>query len=484
MTMKRPLVSLAAAFLSAAAFAANPYLPNWEHVPDGEPRVFGDRVYVYGSHDLAGGWDFCLDDYVTWSAPTNDLTAWRKEGVIFRRTDDPENRDGRMPLYAPDCVRGVDGRYYLYYVADGSRHVGVAVSPTPGGRFAFLSYVRHADGRLLGDDEPFDGQFDPAVLVDGEEVYLYSGGCGLNNPKRHGAMGFRLKPDMVTLVTDGATYLVPGNMYSKGTGFEGHAFFEASSIRKIDGRYVFVYSSEAQHELCWAVSERPLGPYAYGGVLVSNADVGIVGPAGKRAERAVAYGNNNHGGMAYLNGAWWIFYHRHTMNTMFSRQGCAEKLARTPDGGFRQAELTSTGLADRPFAAIGEHPAYLACNLFVRDNHDVYLEDSEDHPRLAGDVLTHVIPNTTVGFKYLDCRGVKEIALTTRGWANGEWHVRTELDGPVLAKIPCRRSAFWRTWSAPLEIPDGVHAIYLTYWGTRSRAGYPELKGFELKGTR
>ena len=29
----------------------NPYLPSWEYVPDGEPHVFQDRVYVYGSHD-------------------------------------------------------------------------------------------------------------------------------------------------------------------------------------------------------------------------------------------------------------------------------------------------------------------------------------------------------------------------------------------------------------------------------------------------
>ena len=31
---------------------SNPYLPKWEYIPDGEPRVFGDRVYVYGSHDV------------------------------------------------------------------------------------------------------------------------------------------------------------------------------------------------------------------------------------------------------------------------------------------------------------------------------------------------------------------------------------------------------------------------------------------------
>ena len=30
-------------------FMPNPYLPSWEYIPDGEPRVFGNRVYVYGS---------------------------------------------------------------------------------------------------------------------------------------------------------------------------------------------------------------------------------------------------------------------------------------------------------------------------------------------------------------------------------------------------------------------------------------------------
>lgn len=32
----------------------NPYLPHHEYIPDGEPRLFGDRVYIYGSHDLFG----------------------------------------------------------------------------------------------------------------------------------------------------------------------------------------------------------------------------------------------------------------------------------------------------------------------------------------------------------------------------------------------------------------------------------------------
>ena len=62
--------------------AMNPYLPEYEYIPDGEPYVFGDRVYLFGSHDRAGGRVFCLNDYVCWSAPVDDLGDWRYEGVI------------------------------------------------------------------------------------------------------------------------------------------------------------------------------------------------------------------------------------------------------------------------------------------------------------------------------------------------------------------------------------------------------------------
>ena len=69
--------------------AFNPYLPSWEYIPDGEPYVFGDRVYVYGSHDYFNGYVFCMGDYVCWSAPVDDLGNWRYEGVIYPKTADP-----------------------------------------------------------------------------------------------------------------------------------------------------------------------------------------------------------------------------------------------------------------------------------------------------------------------------------------------------------------------------------------------------------
>ena len=98
--------------------AFNPYLPSWEYIPDGEPYVFGDRVYVFGSHDKYNGYVFCLGDYVCWSAPVDDMGNWRYEGVIYKKNQDPMNRDEKMCLYAPDVTVGPDGRYYLYYVLD------------------------------------------------------------------------------------------------------------------------------------------------------------------------------------------------------------------------------------------------------------------------------------------------------------------------------------------------------------------------------
>ena len=61
---------------------------------------------------------YCPNDYVCWSAPEDDLSDWRYEGVIYPKTNDPFNKDGHMCLYAPDVTLGPDGRYYLFYVLD------------------------------------------------------------------------------------------------------------------------------------------------------------------------------------------------------------------------------------------------------------------------------------------------------------------------------------------------------------------------------
>ncbi len=135
----------------------NPYLPSWEYVPDGEPHVFGDRLYLYGSHDRFNGELYCLNDYVCWSAPVNDLTAWKYEGVIYRGEQDPNYDIYPKPipgmqraLYAPDVTRDPDGRYYLYYAFDFVGVISVAVSDSPAGPFEYYGDVHHQDGQVYG----------------------------------------------------------------------------------------------------------------------------------------------------------------------------------------------------------------------------------------------------------------------------------------------------------------------------------------------
>ncbi len=460
--------------------AWNPYLPSWEYIPDAEPYVFGDRVYIYGSHDYYNGHVFCLGDYVCWSAPADDLGDWRYEGIIYPKTEDPLNREGKMCLYAPDVTVGPDGRYYLYYVLDHVSIVSVAVSDTPAGKYHFLGYVHYADGTRLGEKPGDEPQFDPGVITEGDKTYLYTGFCGRGDRSRTGAMVTVLGEDMLT-VREAPAFIVPGCEYSAGTEFEGHAFFEAPSIRKRGDTYYFIYSSEVMHELCYATSDSPLGKFHYGGVIVSNCDLHI--DSYKPANLPTAYGANNHGSIVEISGKWYIFYHRHTNGTWYSRQGCAEEIHFGEDGSIRQAEMTSCGLNGKPLPGSGEFPAYLACNLFTRepsmyvggDRFPKIMQDGRDGDEEDG-YIANITDSATAGFKYFDCKNVTGITLFVRGYANGTFRIKNQMDGEALANIPVQYSNVWEAYHAPVCLPDGVQAIYITYCGP----GNASLKSFIL----
>lgn len=458
----------------------NPYLPSWEYIPDGEPYVFGDRVYVYGSHDFYNGHVFCLGDYVCWSAPVDDLGNWRYEGVIYPKTSDPLNEEGKMCLYAPDVTVGPDGRYYLYYVLDHVSVVSVAVCDTPAGKYEFYGYVHYADGTRLGEKDGDEPQFDPGVLTEGDNTYLYTGFCGHGDKSRTGAMVTVLEKDMLTIAQP-PKFIVPGCEYSGGMEYENHAFFEAPSIRKKGDTYYFIYSSEVMHELCYATSKSPTEDFRYGGVIVSNCDLHI--DTYKPADMPAAYGGNNHGSMVEILGKWYIFYHRQTNGTWFSRQGCAEEITILPDGRILQAELTSCGLNGGPLPGEGEYPAYLACNLFT-DTPDYYVA-GDQYPKIMQDgrdgdenpgYIGNMKDSSTAGFKYFDCKNVKKIRIWVRGYANGVFEVKTKWDGEVLAKMQVKNSNVWEAYESEICIPDGKQAIYITYRGHDK----PALKSFEL----
>ena len=461
--------------MSSKRSGLNPYLPPWEYVPDGEPHVFGDRVYIYGSHDRFNGHAFCLNDYVGWSAPVDDLSDWRYEGVLYRRNEAPYNEDGERALYAPDACQGPDGRWYLYYALNGLSVISVAVCDTPAGKFSYCGDVHYPDGTRLGERDGDEFQFDPAVLNEGDVTWLYSGFTPAAATFRTGAQAIRLGKDMLTITQDPVT-VVPSPARAEGTGFEGHAFFEGNSMRKVNGNYYFIYSSERSHELCYAVSDRPDRGFAYGGTIVSNGDLGLPG-----IEKPVAFIGNNHGSIEQIRGQWYVFYHRQTNSSSFSRQGCIEPIEILPDGSIPQVEITSCGPNGGPLPGEGEYPAYAACQLYLtqppavnpdfgqnpfpRITQETADADPEDDPPDTS-YIANLTPGVVIGFKYFDCRGIRRICVKVRGQCYaGGLSVYTDPDAEPLGTVPAGSSNEWHWESADIAVPDGVQALYFKVSG-------------------
>lgn len=483
----------------------NPYLPSYEYIPDGEPRVFGDRLYVFGSHDRFGGKQFCMNDYALWSAPLDDLADWKYEGIIYHKTQHPGNEDGKRPMYAPDVAQGPDGRYYLYYSLADDRALAVAVCDTPAGNYEFLGFVSSAAGVPWGQGENDFMPFDPGILVDEDgRIHLYAGQGPMTKGEirksykkhfRNTAYHVELEPDMVTMKGH-PTELLPSLRNSKATGYEGHEFFEANSIRRFNGTYYFIYSSVQCHELCYCMSDRPDRGFVFGGTLTSNGDIGLDGPTEtinpkdgtvepinqKKANSAIKYyTGNNHGSILKLGDSYYIFGHRHTGRSQFSRQGYADPITMTEDGHFLQAERTSCGLNQGPLSGRGIYEARIACQLYSAAGacfsspatqnlkHPAITQSGEDREENPDQYIANMQDGTCAVFKYFQLGTAKTIGIRTRGTGHGIMLVTdAENYGKVLASIPVYPSRTWKKSWCDLASVSGAKPLYFRYVGKGS----------------
>ena len=194
-----------------------------------------------------------------------------------------------------------------------------------------------------------------------------------------------------------------------------------------------------------------------------------------------------HGSMVQIGDDWFIFYHRHTNGTNYSRQGCFEKLSFAEDGSIIQATMTSCcSLA--PLRGEGEYPTYIACNLFTEveatyvpwsgwmdDRFPKITQTGGDGDKNLG-YIANMRNTATAGFKYFDCQGIRRISIRTKGYAKGCMEVRTAWDGPVLGTIPLAFANVWHDTAADIVIPDGVNALYFTFNGF----GHLQFAAFNL----
>ena len=423
----------------------NPIFPLDTYIPDGEPHVFGDRLYLYGSQDQENGDRFCMEDYVVFSAPTNDLSAWTRHQA-YNKTQDPRStKDKVVDYYAPDCVQGNDGRYYLYYWATGPYlkpfgTMSVAVSHQPEGPFEYYGDIQTKDGKPLS----MFLNNDPAVINDQGKIYLYYGwGLGrdfrskwfapilnfvqskifhrsvaeIKRMKGHimDCACVELEADMVTCVRSPHAILPSKTSAPKNSNFYHHPFYEAASIRKFNQWYYLVYSSGVNNELCYATSIYPDKDFVYRGVIISNSDLGYNGN-----QQIHNNAGTIHGGIECINGEYYIFYHRCTNNTDFSRQACAERIHIQEDGSIDMVEVTTQGLNPTPLPAKGTYPAAICCNLYnPRLKAKKGNGHREDYPCVTFDGKDrHVHANskgTIIKYKYFEYFGRTIMTIKARG---------------------------------------------------------------------
>lgn len=475
----------------------NPIFPLDVCIPDGEPHVFGDRVYLYGSHDKEGGETFCMLDYTVYSAPVDDLTDWRCEGTIYRADQDPDYPN-RKYMYAPDVVQGNDGRYYLYYCMSGAYGKGgyfgpisVAVCDTPAGKYEFHGFVRYKDGSIMNKFVCFD----PGVINDNGTIRIYYGTqydmeqrdnwqedesviaaememFGKTREEILTTEGSVMGPCMVVVEDDMLTvkeepvHIIPYD--TRGTSFEEHPFFEASSMRKIGDTYYFVYSSKQNHELCYATSKYPDRDFVFGGSIVSNGDVGI---NGREEKDRLNMTGTTHGSIENINGEWYVFYHRLTHKSDYSRQACAEKITVKPDGSIDQVEITSCGLNGGALIAKGSYPAGIACNItngnMPHGCNSIYTDSFPNVTHSGEDrYIGEIADGTLIGYKYFSFENAKSLAVLVRGTGSGTLTAYSDTGNTEIARFTIEPTDSWTRLTEKISIPDGVYPLYFIYKGT------------------
>ena len=453
---------------------ANPYMPLWEHVPDGEPRVFehnGEkRVYVYGSHDIERR-EYCGRNYVVWSAPVTDLTDWPCHGVSYETHYD-------SILYAPDVVKKGD-TYYLYAAEKRGGLIVVASAKAPWGPF----------------ENPVETKlgFDPGILVDDDgRVYAYWGGCAAP------CYIAELEEDMATIRE--------GTLVSNPLGHstcpwnpadDGHislidGFFEASSPRKVLGKYVYIFSRRYEKPvpelgvfepnngfLSYRFSDSPFGPFIGGGDISFNGGE-ILRDAEGVGTMTYPWGNN-HGSIMEVNGKWYVFYHRQTGVNEFSRQAMLEPVdvALGSDGALyigdirylngepvssRPVEMTSQGAHINGLDAFSWISAGYACHIHG-SRQRAYVEPRYEQRDDISTPVVGITSGTTVGFRYLQFGGNAPRTVTAVMNRHRPMKVNVRLDsyrGRVAACLDFSGEENEKTAALTTGVV-GKHAVYFEF---------------------
>lgn len=407
----------------------NPISPPGLYIADPEIRQMPDgRVYVYGSRDESiSGW--CSRSYNILSS--SDLINWKVEQFSFATKGIGKQTDytDRI-LYAPDCIYH-DGLYYLYYcLAGGGEDEGVAVASSPYGPFK--------NGKVI---DGING-IDPSVFVDDDgQAYLFWGQVY--------AKGAKLSKDMLS---------IEGAVHDSLLMYDEHGFSEASSVRKRNGIYYYVYSGHQRHgksncaTLNYATATSPLGPYTYRGVIIDNWGSG----------RNLV---NNHGCIVEINGEWYVAYHRPTHGSSTMRKACLEPITFNPDGTIPEVEMTTQGIGG-PISPLYRMDAARACLM----SGNVMVSVRRPQNDIPVEYLSAIRNGDYAYWKYYDFTNVDANYFVCKTWGEStaakiEIHLDSP-DGELIGTCniaPMQGEVAYAIHETRVKSITGKHALVLVF---------------------
>jgi hypothetical protein len=411
------------------AHAQNPFITS-QFTADPTARVFGDRVYVYPSHDIRAtpgrgrvGW-FVMEDYHVFSSA--NLTDWTDHGVIVTQNKVPWVKPDSYSMWAPDCIFR-NGKYYFYFpstprdtTSGKGFTIGVATSDKPTGPFVPQpTSIKGVHG------------IDPNVLIDKDgQAYLYW--------SQGNIYGAKLKENMLELASEPKTL---GELPTKGLK-EGPYVFERKGIYYL----TYPHVENKTERLEYATSTSPLGPFTVKGVIMDESPTGCW---------------TNHHSLLQFKNQWYLFYHHNDLSPKFDKNRSVriDSLSFAADGSIRKVKPTLRGVGLTSARQKIQLDRY--SRLSERDATVAFLDTA----------------NTFQGWKtvftgagWVQYNGIafgaqKPKTVSLRGVSTAGAILQIRLDnatGPVVAEVTVPKGGAWQEIKAPvLAFKPGTHALYV-----------------------
>ena len=405
--------------LTCSAFAQNPLIRD-QFTADPTARVFGDRIYVYPSHDIVppegqgrAEW-FNMADYHVFSS--ENLIDWTDHGVILNQKDVPWADSTAYSMWAPDAIEK-DGKYYFYFPTrrkgaesgEAGFTIGVAIADRP-------------EGPYVPQDKPIEGivGIDPNVFIDEDgQAYLYW--------SRDKIFGAKLKDNMLELASEPKIFELPK---------KGH--IEGPFVFKREGTYYLTYPHVANNteRLEYATGKDPLGPFDHQGVIMDESPTGVW---------------TNHHSIVKFKDQWYLFYHHADLSPDFDklRSIRADSLTFKDNGLIQKVEPSLRGVGVTPAIDKIQFDRFSS-----KSDSGVEIAFLDHENTFEGWKVILNQPGSRVSYNAVDFRELPEKATARVRYSGDKGSFKvTDGKGNTIARFELSKTDSWHTISTDANAP-------------------------------